>query len=210
MTWQLGKAEISVLWPQAPIDTENTNNTSIVLRLVYGSISFLFTGDLEADAESKLAQSEATLSSTVLKVGHHGSATSSSYTFLRRVLPQFAVISCGAGNSYGHPEEATLSRLAPISAGLFLFKPTGKRLPSALAIPSLPHRPLPLLHRHWKMTVHILETSSQKNFICPAVPLCRQKTTAFILQRARRHLPRGTRRALIANRKKWELVNIKN
>ncbi len=119
MTWQLGKAEISVLWPQTPIDTENTNNTSIVLRLVYGSISFLFTGDLEADAESKLAQSEAALSSTVLKVGHHGSATSSSYTFLRRVLPQFAVISCGAGNSYGHPEEATLSRLAQAEAQIY-------------------------------------------------------------------------------------------
>ena len=119
MNWNLGEAEISVLWPQAPVNTDNTNNTSIVLRLVYGKISFLLTGDLEADAESKLAQSGAELSATVLKVGHHGSATSSSYTFLRRVLPQFAVISCGAGNSYGHPEEETLSRLKQAEAQIY-------------------------------------------------------------------------------------------
>lgn len=119
MNWHLGKAEISVLWPRAPIDTENTNNTSIVLRLIYGNISFLFTGDLEADAESELAQSGADLSSTVLKVGHHGSATSSGYTFLRRVLPQFAVISCGAGNSYGHPDKETLSRLTQAEAQIY-------------------------------------------------------------------------------------------
>ncbi len=119
MEWLLGEAEITVLWPFEPVDTANTNNTSVVLRMVYGSVSFLFTGDLEHDAESQLAQSNAELSSTVLKVGHHGSSTSSSYIFLRRVLPEFAVISCGKGNSYGHPEEETLSRLEQAEAQIY-------------------------------------------------------------------------------------------
>lgn len=125
MSWMLGLAEVSVLWPQQPVNTANTNNTSVVLRVSYGEVSFLFTGDLEADAESELAQSGAEISATVLKVGHHGSSTSSSYTFLRRVLPQFAVISSGAGNSYGHPEQVVLERLAQAQAQIYRIDQKG-------------------------------------------------------------------------------------
>ena len=108
-SFYLGSARVDILAcdPQA----EETNNTSIVLRVVYGETSFLFTGDAETPVEQALLDSGATLSSTVLKVGHHGSSSSTSYRFLNEVMPQYAVISVGKGNSYGHPHEEVLSRL---------------------------------------------------------------------------------------------------
>ena len=84
---------------------------SIIVRIVYGETSFLFTGGAEWDAEHDLVDSGYDLSATLLKVGHHGSDTSSSYIFLREVMPEYAIISVGEGNSYSHPDEAVLSRL---------------------------------------------------------------------------------------------------
>jgi len=78
---------------------------------VYGDTSFLFTGDAEREEEQDILDAGYTLKSTVLKVGHHGSDTSTSYPFLREIMPEYAVISVGTGNSYGHPTEDTLSRL---------------------------------------------------------------------------------------------------
>ena len=108
-TFTLGSARVTVLGPRE--DYEDTNNTSIVLRVDYGETSFLFTGDMERDAEADLLEAGCDLDATVLKVGHHGSSTSSSYVFLREVMPQYAVISVGADNSYGHPHEEVMSRL---------------------------------------------------------------------------------------------------
>ena len=107
--FSLGAATVTVLGPTKQYD--ETNNTSIVLRIVYGNTSFLFTGDMESSAEADLIESGATLKSTLLKVGHHGSTTSSSYRFLREVAPTYGVISVGTDNSYGHPNEDILSRL---------------------------------------------------------------------------------------------------
>lgn len=108
-SFTLGSATATVL---APLKTyDDTNNTSIVLKICYGETSFLFTGDAERDSEADMYESGADLSATLLKVGHHGSNTSSTYLFLREVMPQYAIISVGAGNSYGHPHEETLSRL---------------------------------------------------------------------------------------------------
>ena len=90
----------------------DTNDNSLVLRLTYGDKSFLFTGDMEREAENDLLDSGVKLSSDVLKVGHHGSSTSTSYRFLYEVSPEIAVISCGEDNSYGHPHEEVLSRLS--------------------------------------------------------------------------------------------------
>ena len=90
---------------------DDTNNTSIVLRIVYGDTSFLFTGDAEEEAEEVILQSGQDIQSTVLKVGHHGSRTSTSETFLDTVNPAYAVISCGKDNSYGHPHDITLAKL---------------------------------------------------------------------------------------------------
>ena len=91
---------------------KDLNSTSIVLKITYGNTSFLFTGDAESDEEEEILNSGADLKSTVLKVGHHGSRTSTSYPFLREVMPQYAVISVEKGNSYGHPNEETLSKLS--------------------------------------------------------------------------------------------------
>lgn len=108
-TYTLGSSTVSVLGPIR--NSDEPNNMSIVLRIVYGETSFLFTGDAERDEESDILDAGYTLSSTVLKVGHHGSDTSTTYPFLREVAPEYAVISVGTDNSYGHPTENTLSRL---------------------------------------------------------------------------------------------------
>ena len=115
--FSLGSATVTVLGPIKAYD--DPNNTSIVLRVVYGKTSFLFTGDMEYTAEQDLLDAGVSLKSTVLKVGHHGSDTSTSYRFLREVAPTYAVISVGAGNSYGHPTETVLSRLRDADVTLF-------------------------------------------------------------------------------------------
>jgi competence protein ComEC len=97
----------------APIDTRSSQNDfSLVIRLVYGDDSFLFTGDVERRAEYEVASENLYLESDVLKVAHHGSKTSSAEFFLERVNPKVAIISAGRGNSYGHPYEGILQRLA--------------------------------------------------------------------------------------------------
>lgn len=108
-TFSLGSARVTVLGPVKSY--ADTNNTSLVLRIDYGSTSFLFTGDMEADAERDLLDAGKNLKVDVLKVGHHGSNTSSCYPFLYTVDPDYAVISVGTGNSYGHPHEEPMSRL---------------------------------------------------------------------------------------------------
>jgi competence protein ComEC len=90
---------------------KNTNNTSIVAKLTFKEKSFLFTGDAYKSVERKLLEEPIELSSEILKVGHHGSKTSTSEEFLREVLPQIAVISVGSNNSYGHPHPETLAVL---------------------------------------------------------------------------------------------------
>lgn len=116
-TFVLGSAQVEVLGPLK--DYEDANDTSIVLRVRYGSTDFLFTGDMEAAAEADLVEAGIRLSSTVLKVGHHGSSSSTSYRFLREVLPDYAVISVGADNKYGHPTEEVLSRLEDAEAKIY-------------------------------------------------------------------------------------------
>lgn len=106
--YQLGSATVSVLGVNSEDDT---NNSSIVLMITYGETSFLFTGDAEREAEEVILNSGVDLSAAVLKVGHHGSETSTSYPFLREVMPQYAIISVGTDNSYGHPTEECLSKL---------------------------------------------------------------------------------------------------
>jgi competence protein ComEC len=91
--------------------TQTGNEASDVLRIRYGKFSFLFTGDLEAAGEEEMVNSGEDIASTVLKVGHHGSKSSSTDAFLCKVSPQYAVISAGAGNSFGHPHAETLQRL---------------------------------------------------------------------------------------------------
>ena len=87
------------------------NNNSVVIRLSYGRITYLLTADIEAPAESRLARSPDDLKSTVLKVGHHGSRSSTTASFLEKVDPSLAVVSAGADNRYGHPHRDVIDRL---------------------------------------------------------------------------------------------------
>lgn len=94
----------------APVsDTyDDLNNYSAVIQVTYKDTAMLFTGDAEALSENQIT---ADIDADVLKVGHHGSSTSSSTSFLDRVNPKIAVISCGEGNDYGHPHKEVLQRL---------------------------------------------------------------------------------------------------
>ena len=97
----------------APVldEYDNTNDYSAVIKVAYGDTSFLFTGDAEEYAEDLITGD---VSADVLKVGHHGSSTSTGEAFLQRVSPSYAVISCGLGNSYGHPHTETIEKLGGI------------------------------------------------------------------------------------------------
>ncbi len=108
-SYALGEASFTVLAPLQ--DYDDSNDCSIVLRLTHGDNTFLFTGDAEETAEADMLSAGYALSADVLKVGHHGSRSSTSDDFLAAVSPSFAVISCGEGNDYGHPHAATLNKL---------------------------------------------------------------------------------------------------
>ncbi len=103
-----------VVYPTASLEGvhfENLNNSSLVFRLLYGTSSFYFSGDLEIDGETKLLHSGQNLKADILKVGHHGSRTSSSEALLQAIKPKLAFISCGAGNLFKHPHPETLQHL---------------------------------------------------------------------------------------------------
>ena len=106
-----GDMDITVLAPLGEFD--NYNNYSMVVRIDYGNVSALVTGDAEKASENLMLEKwgEKELSADVLKLGHHGSSTSTGKRFLDAVSPSWAVISCGEDNSYGHPHRETLALL---------------------------------------------------------------------------------------------------
>jgi competence protein ComEC len=95
------------------------NDTSLVLMITYGQKRFLFTGDMEKYAEQQLLASGVNLKADVLKVGHHGSYSSTHQRFLDEVDPDYAVISCGRDNEYGHPHNDPVTRLKNADVELF-------------------------------------------------------------------------------------------
>jgi competence protein ComEC len=102
----------TVLSPTNPLQFSDVNAESIVMKLQVGNTSVLLTGDAQFDTEQSMLSSGYNLHSQVLKVGHHGSSTSTSQAFLSAVTPVYAVISAGINNTYGHPTQQTLAILA--------------------------------------------------------------------------------------------------
>lgn len=100
-----------VLWPPDYV-REGGNPASVVVRVEFGAASLLLTGDLDSAGERRLLELSPTLSAGLLQVPHHGSAGSSSLRFISRVAPDYAVVSVGAGNAYGHPREEVVRKYA--------------------------------------------------------------------------------------------------
>lgn len=109
--YTLGSAEFEILGPVTN-DAEDINSMSVVVKLTYGENTFLFTGDAEKDEEREIIATGADLDCDVLKVGHHGSGTSSCTDWLDAVTPEICVIQVGADNDYGHPHKNIVERLA--------------------------------------------------------------------------------------------------
>lgn len=116
----------SVFHRDDPEEDKENNDISLVVKIIYKDTSFLFTGDIEEDAEKRLINSGYDLSADVLKIAHHGSKYSSSVDFLQKVAPSYAVISCGKGNRYKHPHQKTLTDLmnlkSPQNQALQLYR----------------------------------------------------------------------------------------
>ena len=120
-TIDFGEVSVTVLGPVKSY--ADPNDTSIVLRVEYGETSFLFTGDMEVTAENDMLdywEGRLDWQTDILKVGHHGSDTSTGYRFLHELTPEYGIISVGEGNTYGHPHKEPLSRLK--DAGVALFR----------------------------------------------------------------------------------------
>ena len=114
-TIALGSAKLTFLGPvDRTLAEEDENNGSLIVRIEYGATSFLFTGDAEKEEELSVLNAGEALRSTLLKVGHHGSYTSSSKEFLEAVRPEYAVISVGKENDYDHPHDSVLRRLGQV------------------------------------------------------------------------------------------------
>jgi competence protein ComEC len=109
--YKLGDASFTILAPNSS-SYKDLNDYSVVIKLKYGSTSFLFTGDAEAVSENEILARGYDVKANVLKVGHHGSTSSTTERFLDAVSPRYAVICVGANNQYGHPAPETLSKLA--------------------------------------------------------------------------------------------------
>lgn len=113
----LGISELEIIAPCS--DYDNLNNYSVAALLTHKDNIFLFTGDAEEESEADILSSGRLKDVDVLKAGHHGSSTSSGGEFLEIASPEYAVISCGTGNSYNHPSEKTMKKLSEKTERIF-------------------------------------------------------------------------------------------
>lgn len=108
-TYKYGELTVQILGPVK--DYDNLNNMSVVAKITYGKTSVMMTGDAQKQAEWDMLKNKYDFSAELLKVGHHGSKNSSSYEWFEAVKPEYAVISCGKNNDYGHPNKQTIKKL---------------------------------------------------------------------------------------------------
>jgi competence protein ComEC len=126
---------IDILWPQSGITLEDNNDYSVITRLVWNNAEFLLTGDAPQEIENKISDTF-NVSSDVLKAGHHGSKYSSSQYFIEKVNPQYAIISAGKDNKFGHPHQEVLDTISKTNAkilqtiemGTILFETDGEKI----------------------------------------------------------------------------------
>lgn len=181
---------IEVVAPKEIAD--DLNNNSVVIKLTYGDNKFLFTGDAEKSEEDGIWTN---IKCDVLKVGHHGSNTSSTANFLKKVEPTYAVISCGVGNSYGHPDDKVLKRLDERNInvyrtdlqGTIVFSSDGK----SISADKTPIRYTPPVtttttvteppEEHNSTVTYVLNTNSKKIHYpdCPSVDQMKDKNKAY-------------------------------
>ncbi len=121
----LGNAKFTVLGPVEK--TDNKNEMSIVLRMDYGETSFMFTGDAGAESEQLMLNKHSAnaFKANVLKLGHHGSSSSSTKEFLLAVYPSYAIVSCGKDNSYGHPHREVVALLKELEIPYYITHESG-------------------------------------------------------------------------------------
>ncbi len=116
-TYEFGTGSFTVMAPDGI--SQNSNDNSVVIRLVNGNNSFMFMGDAEETSEQDMISTGMNLDCDVLSLGHHGSASSTSWDLLEATSPSWAVISCGLNNSYGHPAEETMGKLSDMDIPVF-------------------------------------------------------------------------------------------
>jgi len=116
---EVGELSLSFLSPPQDSGFDNLNDYSAVISVTYAGKTFLFCGDAERPAEERMLEGGQNVKCDVLKVGHHGSSTSTTGEFLKAAAPQYAVISVGAKNSFGHPAKAVLRRLSDAGAEVY-------------------------------------------------------------------------------------------
>lgn len=119
-TYSLGQAQFTIISPVSDDYGDDANNYSVGIRLVFGDTSFLLAGDAEEEAEEDMLESGEELKADVYKASHHGSKSSNTEEFMEAVRPEYAVISCGEDNTYGHPHAQTLNTFR--SMGIKVFR----------------------------------------------------------------------------------------
>ena len=124
-SFTLDEAVISLFAPREYYYLDDLNDLSVVTKLTYKDVSFLFTGDAEEFSERQMIKHEDDLQADILKVGHHGSNSSSHMSFLKAVNPSVAIISCAEINDYGHPHDEVLERLEEIDADVYVTFESG-------------------------------------------------------------------------------------
>ena len=129
--YALGEAKFTIIAPNSNSYGGNANDYSVAILLEYGKNRFLFTGDAEETSEAEMLTNGIDISADVYKVAHHGSCSASTQEFLNAVQPKYAVISCGEGNSYGHPHAEVLNRLRSMGVEVFRTDEQGSIIASS-------------------------------------------------------------------------------
>lgn len=120
--------DLDFFWPPQDLEESgrgDNNHFSLVFKMTFDKVSFLFTGDVDLEAENEIRKRGADLKVDVLKVSHHGSKNSSSLYFLEKTKPKYAVISCGRDNRFGHPDPRVIEDLEKIGAQIFRTDKSG-------------------------------------------------------------------------------------